>query len=618
MALIVPNELPSGASKGENFLHQLISEKLTDDFYVWYEYNIAGELPSFTILSPNFGLLIIQINSCYPNQISETNKSQEAPNKSETAYIDKLKKYQILTYPDGKNQSKLVFPVGVSVVMSNITELQGRERNIYTSVNGLQIIYREQFLLWKNFSGEEFLERLKMIFDIKSTFPILTSDQIETIKGILYPEIVIQEVPASYNSVPDGFKLQPHSCVIKTLDYRQECIARAIGEGHRIVYGVAGSGKTLILLCRAKLLAKQNQKLRILILCYNISLACYLKSILDNYSQFQTIEVKHFHGWASTLCKKLRMGMPGLSVDYCDELIGRKVLEELAKLPRGKKWDAVLVDEAQTFFPNWLECCVAALKDPDNGNLMIVSDGNQSLYKRRGFTWKTVGVKAVGRTANKKFSLDKNYRNTKQILAAAWSIVSCIENEENKTGKDNEDGEFTFPIIKPQTANRQGSIPVLHIERTQEQEVAAAIREIQKFQQLGYTSSDIGVLYRMAGDRERKMLSYLNNQLTNQGISTYWVTENTGSEKKYSIDRPGIRIMSTLNALGLEFKVVLILWVQNWDFCIPARSEADAVTCRRLYVAMTRAQDILQIFGSGNSSLLEQLRGSGTFEIQLS
>ncbi len=61
-----------------------------------------------------------------------------------------------------------------------------------------------------------------------------------------------------------------------------------------------------------------------------------------------------------------------------------------------EKWDAVLVDEGQTFQPNWFKCCVAALKDSENGDLLIVSDKSQSLYQRRNFTWKSVGVKAQG------------------------------------------------------------------------------------------------------------------------------------------------------------------------------------------------------------------------------
>ena len=112
------------------------------------------------------------------------------------------------------------------------------------------------------------------------------------------------------------------------------------------------------------------------------------------------------------------------------------------------------------------------------------------------------------------------------------------------------------------------------------------------------------------------MLNYLTAQLEHLGLTAYWVTQSRSSERSYSINKPGIRILSTLNSLGLEFKAVLILWVQDWEFTMPANSETDALTCRRLYVAMTRAQDVLHVFGSGNSPLLKELKRSLTFEVQ--
>ena len=54
---------------------------------------------------------------------------------------------------------------------------------------------------------------------------------------------------------------------------------------------------------------------------------------------------------------------------------------------------------------------MAQLKGGPSGDLMIAVDGAQSLYGRdRSFTWKSVGVRAVGRTQR----LSRNYRNTKQ------------------------------------------------------------------------------------------------------------------------------------------------------------------------------------------------------------
>ena len=42
------------------------------------------------------------------------------------------------------------------------------------------------------------------------------------------------------------------------MDLQQEQLARSMGEGHRVIHGVAGSGKTMILGYRAQYLAKHQ------------------------------------------------------------------------------------------------------------------------------------------------------------------------------------------------------------------------------------------------------------------------------------------------------------------------------------------------------------------------
>jgi hypothetical protein len=78
---------------------------------------------------------------------------------------------------------------------------------------------------------------------------------------------------------------------LAVLDLRQERNARALGDGHRIVYGVAGSGKTVLLIARAKLLAEDPEK-RILILCYNRLLAQHLVVALTGHRH---LTVTTFH-----------------------------------------------------------------------------------------------------------------------------------------------------------------------------------------------------------------------------------------------------------------------------------------------------------------------------------
>jgi superfamily I DNA/RNA helicase len=63
-----------------------------------------------------------------------------------------------------------------------------------------------------------------------------------------------------------------------------------------------------------------------------------------------------------------------------------------------------------------------------------------------------------------------------------------------------------------------------------------------------------------------------------------------------------VRIITAKSSLGLEFKAVLILWVQQFG----VGNEAEGR--RELYVSMTRAQQELHLFGSGNFPVLQDLK----------
>jgi superfamily I DNA and RNA helicase len=637
MALMVPDSIPSKASEGEKTLYNILRDKLPDDFYVWYEPKVKGYYPDFIILGPGLGLLIIEVKGWYAGNIVSGNndffeieyqngdgskriESQQSPLSQGKAYfgkvLDQLKQYSILTESDGNFKGKLFFPLGYGAVMSNINVELARKTNIYPLLEKPQVAYREELRQWKDMSQQQLVARLKQMF-VKVWFPFanLTNDQISTIKGALYPQIVHKIKPASYSSVPAGIKLQPDSYVLTTLDYAQECLARKVLDGHCQFNGVAGSGKTLILLSRAKYLADQEPSQRILVLCYNITLAAYLRSLLredEKNPQYQErILIMHFNAWARLILR--RLPNPHDVVGDYDEFLGERLKEALANVPLQQKWDSILVDEAHTFSPNWFECCVAALKDSDSGDLMIVSDGSQKLYNRSKFTWKSVGVKVAGGGSNSRSKwLTTNYRNTQEILSAAWSILPSIS---TSTGQDYSD--VTFPVVEPSLALRNGSRPVLHLEQSRCKETQATIQLLHHLVKRGYQSNDIAIVYHHKGDNDEPLFDDLVQQLDNSDLGAYWVTQNNAEKYRYSNQIPGVRIITALSSLGLEFKVVIILWVQQFAVAQSSDSEIVARERRQLYVAMTRAQEELYVFGSGNAPILNELTQSQHFDLEV-
>ncbi|MBD2110015.1 3'-5' exonuclease [Nodosilinea sp. FACHB-13] len=622
MALTIPEIIPSTASQGEQRLFNILKTKLPEDFIVWYEPRLQRNLyPDFTILSPTFGLLIIEVKGWYAGNIEEAGErffkvkdkhgaieSYSSPLRQAHGYFceaaERFKGYPILRRPDGNYQGKLVFPVGTGAVMSNINEPQAHEENIYNFLQQPQVAYRDELLEWENYTPEMLIQRLRDMFKVYFDFPMLTIDQVNTIKGCLHPETMIREKPVTSSSVPEGVELPVGSSVVVPLDIDQERLARNMKDGHRLISGVAGSGKTLILLARAKVLANRLLDQRILILCFNITLAAHLRSLLHgdtmNPQYKDRIEVMHFHNWARTILSRL----PYVSdpTTY-DSLLGQQVLTALQQMPETERWDSILVDEAHTFTREWFECCVAGLKDPENGDLVVVSDGNQSLYQRSKFTWRSVGIKAQGRT----MKLAQNYRNTREILEAAWTVVK-------KTDQDLTD-DATFPTVEPEAALRQGPRPMLYHANTKAKAVDIAVEQVQRLVMLGYSPSDIAILYRYKPKRDTALFDSLLQRLQDLSLPVYWVTESQQTKVDYSARKPGVRIITTLSSLGLEFKAVLLLWVEQFEDCFDENLDARSLARRQLYVAMTRAQDELHLVAGGNAAVVNALGKSDAVDI---
>jgi len=103
----------------------------------------------------------------------------------------------------------------------------------------------------------------------------------------------------------------------------------------------------------------------------------------------------------------------------------QKALEEVSLQAFSRRWDYVIVDEAQDLPPAALALCVELCRTP--AGIFLTADANQSLYNR-GFRWQNVheDLQVRGRTR----ILRRNYRSTQQIAQAATEIMAACDAEE--------------------------------------------------------------------------------------------------------------------------------------------------------------------------------------------
>ncbi len=591
MAEMIPDRLPSGASAGEKKVFALL-QQLPDDVIVYYEPVVAHRYPDFIVILPSIGLLVVEVKGWYPNAIERADNAEVVITARGQREVCKHPvrqardyKFQLMDtarrHPEtgalleqaGKHEGKFVFPFGHIAILNNCTRQQLDERGLSEVFPPGRVFARDEF---EAASPEDTVERLMIGFDPWWPFEPLTERQIAVLRAIIHPEIVISSaVDAGAAELPS----------LKVMDLRQERNAHSLGEGHRIVYGVAGSGKTVILVARARLVAEDPVK-RVLILCYNRALAGYFHGL---FAHAPNVACLNFHQWG------VRNGIAFHRSEE-EEGFGARLLERLERgAGEAHRYDAVFIDEAQDFSRSWFQCAKLALKEPDDGDLLIVGDGSQSLYRRRSFTWAEAGVNAVGRTINKRFDLDKNYRNTREILKVAATFVAA------DAGPD--DPEARLQIIRPDpaTALRSGPLPEMLAASSVDGELRMAADKVFAWLEQGIAPSEIAVLYRANANPKGwvKDLALLISART----AVYWPAEGFKEEA-------GVCVTTMHAAKGLQWRAVLVMRADTMPF-MPGpdadRDEQERLERGLMYVAMTRAEEMLAFTRSTSNAFAAQI-----------
>ena len=445
-------------------------KKLPDDYLVYYEPNIDNRYPDFIVIAPDLGVIIIEVKGWFLDDIVKGNHSEITVNfngleRSDTHPLEQARNYMWmlartcekspnrsqLFHKDGPHKNKFFFPFCHFAVLSNITRdniLRRKDQDIAEIFKMDNTLFRDELVALENATADEIKNTLMRFFDPFWPIVPLTVEQVDVLRSIIHPEIILSYLPSKSLTEQEAEKCFD----LVVLDRRQENNARKIGEGHRIIYGVAGSGKTVLLISRAKWLHERDPHARILLLCYNVVLSVYLKHVLGDYPR---IDVFHFDGWVKHNGIPPRNSKDPTTGEIEDDVsLGSRLLAHL-RLHAGdsRKYGAVLVDEAQDFPPIWFSCILESLTDPLDGDLLIVCDGNQGIRLIDAVSWKSLGIKAQGRTIHSAFDLDRNYRNTREILRLAAHFTT-------KNVKNDEDSISIVPV-DPSQAIRRGPKPLL-------------------------------------------------------------------------------------------------------------------------------------------------------------
>lgn len=266
-------------------------------------------------------------------------------------------------------------------------------------------------------------------------------------------------------------------------------------------------------------------------------------------------------------------------------IISRRALEALEAGKVKTPFDAVIVDELQDLRPTALRLVRALVADHPE-NLMLLGDAGQRIYASK-VALSSLGIDVRGRS----HVLRINYRTTEQIRRAA-DLIAAESSDDLDEG--TEDRTRTRSLMK-------GPAPTFGGFPDRADELADAVRWIKECRAKGLALDEIAVFARTSKRADEALAKLSSAGLATAGLDDEHATHGA------------VQVGTMHRAKGLEFKAVLVVDTSADTLPSPGlmksavdpqdRDNALARERQLLYVAMTRARDLLRITWTGKPSV---------------
>lgn len=592
MAILIP---AIGAcrfdSTGERRLAERLEQKLDADYLLWHNVPIGPKQthPDFVLIHPRRGALVLETKDWRLETIVNATRRyfdihvdgaiKTVPTPLAQArhcaiqVTNALSRDKQLIHAEGPHQGKLMFPWGYGVVFTRITRKQFEAAGLGEALEPHLVICQDEML--ETADAEEFQQRLWNMFP-HAFGKVLSLPQLDRVRWIMFPEVRVPDQAGLFDSQTSADETDLPD-IMRVMDLQQEQLARSLGDGHRVIHGVAGSGKTMILGYRAQQLAQAAVNKPILVLCYNEPLAVKLDAMMAAKGLRDRVHVRHFHKWCRQQLVAFGQRIPEQSPRMFDEMVDNVIRGvDRNQIPSGQ-YTAVLIDEGHDFHPEWFKL-VVQMVDPATNSLLVLYDSAQSIYektKRQKFSFKSLGIQAQGRTT----ILRINYRNTRQILELAHKVAKDVLTPDAA----DDDGA---PLLQPMSCGREGQAPIIVKLPTLQDEVRKVAELLTNAHAEGHAWGDMAILC-----RRHDLMHACARELSRMRVP-HQVRQKSG---QFDPLANTVKIMTMHASKGLEFPVVALPAVGE----MPEENEDAAEEARIFYVAATRATHRLIIAASG-------------------
>ncbi len=379
----------------------------------------------------------------------------------------------------------------------------------------------------------------------------------------------------------------------------------------RLVRGVAGSGKTLVL---SNWLAKTAKRLtgeqdtRVWAVYANRSLHKLLRESIEaawkgagNGVAFpwQNVSLLHIKDVLAGLLPSVSLSMDAFAFEYdraAEEFLNRQ--DEATFLPRCQ---ALFIDEAQDMGPNTLRLLLSLVEQTDNEDrnsrsAHIFFDNAQNIYGRKTPKWSEFGLDMRGRST----IMRESFRSTQPITELAVNVlhrlspVSDLHDHKElislglieRTKRGGEDW------LRVRFNQVQGPKPFFQRFNNRDAEMKALSSHIAHLiSKEGVAASDICLIY-----NGKAVVRFLETKLAPR-------LAELGVELSVQTNRPFERQSNTLlvttshSYKGYDAEVVLIPCADQYT------THDGQILSANFYVAMTRARSLLGIYSLNSNEV---------------
>jgi hypothetical protein len=593
VAVLIPalGSCLSRMTTGEKRLAERLEQKLDDDYMLWYDVPVGPKqtYPDFVVIHPRRGLLILETKDWRLETIQKATREywEIAPDgqrkvvKNPLAQarhcaievVNALERDPQLIHSDGPHKGKLAFPWGHGVVFTRITRKQFDDAGLGEAIEPHYVICKDE--MTESVEAEAFQQRLWQMFP-HAFGKAISLPQLERVRWIMFPEVRVQPQGKLFDDDKDDLP-----DIMRVMDLQQEQLARSLGDGHRVIHGVAGSGKTMILGYRAEHLAKAPSTRPVLVLCYNEPLAVELDSMFKAKGLADRVHARHFHKWCRQQLVAFGQTIPAQGAGMFDAMVDNVIRGVARKQIPSGQYQAVLLDEGHDFQPEWFKL-VTQMVDSETNSLLVLYDSAQNIYskskKSRQFSFKSVGIQAAGRTT----ILRINYRNTRQILQTANLVAA----EFLTPDAQDEDGT---PLVQAVSCGRDGQAPLIVRLPTPREELMKIADLLASAHQEGHAWGDMAVLC-----RRHTVMDDCARVFKSRGLP-HKVRYKSGDFDPLA---DTIKVMTMHASKGLEFPVIALAGVGQ----MPEAGEDAEDEAKLFYVAATRATHRLVVGVSGEGA----------------